>query len=221
METKNIQTTFDLTQFINLNAPKYNRYAFENTRFPELDGVYGNVFYMEFEGKITALKFLAWARTINTIYYLVQTPLFTQWITLNNVAIFTSVSDLVSGVNRFEIPKEWEYNIFFDYPNLKNTKIINQGNHSQRLWEVRQSYYYDKSNGGVAETNTRIAYLVGTPQGIFFGLEQKDNCKNTPQEVLAERFDGMEIVDFAEPIVVEIKIEIPSTEVVTRKLVLE
>ena len=84
-----------------------------------------------------------------------------------------------------------------------------------------QSFYYSKSEGRVKDTATKIEYLVGTPQGIFFGLVQNEDCYNTKDECLSATFNGMDIVDFAEPTIIEIKIEIPSTEVVTRKLVLE
>ena len=99
--------------------------------------------------------------------------------------------------------------------------MINRGDSSRRDWEIRQSFYFSKSDGCVRDSNTKITYLVETPQGMFFGLEQKDSCYNTKEECLSAKFNGMDIVDFAEPIVVEIKIEIPRTEPVMRKLVLK
>ena len=99
--------------------------------------------------------------------------------------------------------------------------MVNRGYSNKRCWEVRQSFYFSKGEGFVRDSNTKIAHLIETPQGMFFGLEQKESCYNTKEECLSAKFNGMDIVDFAEPTIIEIKIEIPSTEVVTRKLVLE
>ena len=151
--------------------------------------------------------------------FLIQTPKFTRWLHLYEYPLFTSVNDLVEGNNRYDVPVEYDYDVFKN--TLMSLRMINRGDSSRRDWEVRQSFYFSKSKGKVDETNTKIAYLVETPQGMFFGLEQKDGCYNTKEECLSAKFNGMDIVDFAEPTIIEIKIEIPSTEVVTRKLVLE
>ena len=166
------------------------------------------------------MKILAWAIGGCSAYpnrmYLIQTPTFTRWVNLTNTPLFTSVNDLVEGKNKFDIPRIWDYSLFENVPT--NLRLIKSGT---RNWEIRQSFYYSKSDGLIETTGTKIEYLIGTPQGIFFGLEQKKDCYNTKEECLSATFNGMDIVDFAEPTIIEIKIEIPSTEVVTRKLVLE
>lgn len=221
---RNMQSTFDLTSFKNLNAPFYGGYCIGSIRLPIGKELFNRVFYAIIDGKIYGLKILAWASCGSPSYpkvsYLIQTPTFTRWTTLPDTPLFTSVNDLVEGKNKFKIPVEWDYDIFDKAPS--ELRIVNRGyNSSNRSWEVRQSYYYSDYEGKVTDTNTKIKYLIETPQGMFFGLEQKEDCYNTKEECLSAKFNGMDIVDFAEPTIIEIKIEIPSTEVVTRKLVLE
>jgi hypothetical protein len=192
-------------------------------RLPKGRELFGKTFYAIIDGTIYGLKILAWALCGNPsspkISYLIQTPTFTRWTTLPDTPLFTSVNDLVKGENKFSIPVEWDYDIFEKTPS--ELMMVNRGYCSSRSWEVRQSFYYSDFQGKVTDTNTKIAHLVETPQGMFFGLEQKEDCYNTKEECLSAKFNGMDIVDFAEPTIIEIKIEIPSTEVVTRKLVLE
>ena len=220
---RNIQSTFDLTSFKNLNAPKFEAYSIGNLLFPRGEELFDRTFYALIEGKIYGVKVLAWAIGGTSVspkkMYLIQTPTFTRWTNLAESPLFTSVNDLIEGRNKVEIPLIWDYNLFANVPS--SLRLINRGYSDNRCWEVRQSFYYCQNDGKVNETNTKIAYLVGTPQGIFFGLEQKDYCRNTKEECLSAKFNGIDIVDFAEPIVVEIKIEIPRTEPVMRKLVLE
>jgi hypothetical protein len=220
---RNMQSTFDLTSFKNLNAPTFGGYALHNFRYPKGNELFGKTFYTIIDDTIYGLKILAWAlggcSTSPKTMFLVQTPKFTRWLHLYEYPLFTSVNDLVEGNNRYDVPVEYDYDVFKNTP--MSLRMINRGDSSRRDWEVRQSFYFSKSKGMVDETNTKIAYLVETPQGMFFGLEQKDGCYNTKEECLSAKFNGMDIVDFAEPTIIEIKIEIPSTEVVTRKLVLE
>jgi hypothetical protein len=220
---REMQSTFDLTTFKNLNAPTYGGYAIYNFRFPKGNEIFGKTFYAIIDGTIYGLRILAWALGGNSsspkTMFLIQTPKFTKWLYLYEYPLFTSVNDLVEGNNRFQIPVEYDYDVFKYTPT--SLRMIGQGDSSRRIWEVRQSFYYSKNDGCVRDSNTKIAYLVETPQGMFFGLEQKENCYNTKEECLSAKFNGMDIVDFAEPIVVEIKIEIPRTEVVTKKLVLK
>lgn len=220
---RNMQSTFDLTSFKNLNAPTYGGYAIHNFRFPKGNEIFGKTFYAIIDGTIYGLKILAWAlggcSASPKTMFLIQTPKFTRWLHLYQYPLFTSVNDLVEGINKYDIPVEYDYEVFKVTPT--SLRMINRGDSGRRDWEVRQSFYFSKSKGQVDETNTKIAYLVETPQGMFFGLEQKDGCYNTKEECLSAQFNGMDIVDFAEPTIIEIKIEIPSTEVVTRKLVLE
>jgi hypothetical protein len=221
---REMQSTFDLSTFKNLNAPTFGGYAIHNFRFPKGNEIFGKTFYAIIDGTIYGLKILAWALCGNSsspkTMFLIQTPKFTRWLHLYEYPLFTSVNDLVEGKNRFQIPVEWDYDVFKNTPT--SLKMTNRGHSSSsRDWEIRQSFYFSKSDGYVRDSNTKIAYLVETPQGMFFGLEQREEFYNTKEECLSAKFNGMDIVDFAEPIVVEIKIEIPRTEVVTKKLVLK
>ena len=213
---RNMQSTFDLTSFKKMNAPKYNCYSISDITFPKGEHIFGRTFYAIIDEKIYALKILAWALNGRSNMYLIQTPTFTMWMSLSDIPLFTSVNDLVEGKGKFYIPIDWPFEAFKDIP--KDLRLIRNGCGG---WEIKQSFYYSKSEGRVCSSTTKIEYLVGTPQGIFFGLVQSEGCYSTKDECLSATFNGMDIVDFAEPTIIEIKIEIPSTEVVTRKLVLE
>ena len=215
---RNMQSTFDLTSFVKMNAPKYGTYHICGITFPKGERIFGRTFYAIFDGKIYGLKILACALRGTTRVYLIQTPTFTKWVSLSDTPLFTSVNDLVEGKDRFDIPYEWCNETFANTPmDFKITK--SEGRNTE--WEFNQSFYYSEKDGCVYPSTTKIEYIVGTPQGIFFGLVQFANHYATEDECLSATFNGMDVVDFAEPTVIEIKIEIPSTEVVTRKLVLE
>ena len=213
---RNMQSTFNLTSFKQMNAPKFGFYEISGIAIPRGENIFGKTFYAIIDDKIYALKILAWAFSGRSNMYLIQTPTFTKWTNLPDTPLFTSVNDLVEGKDKFYIPRDWPFEAFKDIP--KDLRLFCNG---RRNWEIRQSFYYSKSEGRVKDTATKIEYLVGTPQGIFFGLVQDNDCYATKDECLLAEFNGMDIVDFAEPTIIEIKVEIPSTEVVTRKLVLE
>ena len=213
---RNMQSTFDLTSFREMNAPKFGIYEICGITIPRGEELFGKTFYAIIGENIYGLKILAWAISGRSHVYLVQTPTFTRWMSLSDIPLFTSVNDLVEGKNKFYIPVDWSFDAFRDIPtDLRLTR------NARRNWEIKQSFYYSKSEGRVCSSTTKIEYLVGTPQGIFFGLVQSEDCYSTKDECLSATFNGMDIVDFAEPTIIEIRIEIPSTEVVTRKLVLE
>ena len=215
---KNMQSTFDLTSFKAMNAPTYSSYLISGATLPKGENLFGRTFYAIIDGKIYGLKILAWALADcgRSRVYLIQTPSFTRWTNLSDTPLFTSVNDLVEGKNKFTIPLDWTSDVFTDNPT--SLRLFRIGHCD---WEIRQTFYYSKKDGRVKENATKIEYIVGTPQGIFFGLVQGKDCYKTKEECMSATFNGMDIVDFAEPTIVEIKIEIPSTEVVTRKLVLE
>ena len=213
---RNMQSTFDLASFREMNAPKFGIYEICGITIPRGEELFGKTFYAIIGENIYGLKILAWAINGRSHVYLVQTPTFTRWMSLSDIPLFTSVNDLVEGKNKFYIPVDWSFDAFRDIPtDLRLTR------NARRNWEIKQSFYYSKSEGRVCSSTTKIEYLVGTPQGIFFGLVQSEGCYSTKDECLSATFNGMDIVDFAEPTIIEVKIEIPSTEVVTRKLVLE
>ena len=214
---RNMQSTFDLTSFKGMNAPKFGLYEMvSGIAIPRGEELFGRIFYAIIDEKIYALKILAWALNGRSNMYLIQTPTFTKWMSLSDIPLFTSVNDLVEGKGKFYIPVDWPFEAFKDIP--KDLRLIRNGCGG---WEIRQSFYYYKSEGRVNEKRTKIEYIVGTSQGVFFGLVQDNDCYATKDECLLAEFNGMDIVDFAEPTIIEVKIEIPSAEVVTRKLVLE
>ena len=213
---RNMQSTFDLTSFREMNAPKFGTYEICGITIPRGEQLFGKTFYAIIGENIYGLKILAWAINGRSHVYLVQTPTFTRWMSLSDIPLFTSVNDLVEGKNKFYIPVDWPFDAFRDIP----TDLMLACN-ARRSWEIKQSFYYSKSEGRVCSSATKIEYLVGTPQGIFFGLVQSKDCYSTKDECLSATFNGMDIVDFAEPTIIEIRVEIPSTEVVTRKLALE
>ena len=213
---RNMQSTFDLTSFKEMNAPKFGTYEICGITIPRGEQLFGKTFYAIIGENIYGLKILAWAISGRSPVYLIQTPTFTRWMSLSDIPLFTSVNDLVEGKNKFYIPVDWPFDAFRDIP----TDLMLACN-ARRSWEIKQSFYYSKSEGRVCSSATKIEYLVGTPQGIFFGLVQSKDCYSTKDECLSATFNGMDIVDFAEPTIIEIRVEIPSTEVVTRKLVLE
>ena len=216
---RNMQSTFDLASFKEMNAPKFNCYSISEITFPKGENIFGRTFYAFIDKKIYALKILAWALNSRSRAYLIQTPTFTKWMSLSDTPLFTSVNDLVEGKNKFDIPLERCYETLADIPqNLRLTKSYAYGLGVK--WEFNQSFYYSERDGRVCSATTKIEYIVGTPQGIFFGLAQFANHYATEDECLSATFNGTDIVDFAEPTIVEIKIKVPSTDVVTRKLML-
>ena len=58
---RNMQSTFDLTSFKNLNAPVLGAYALYNFRYPKGKEIFGKTFYAIIDGTIYGLKILAWA----------------------------------------------------------------------------------------------------------------------------------------------------------------
>ena len=216
---RNMQSTFDLTSFKQMNAPKFNCYSISNVTLPKGENIFGRTFYAFIGGTIYGLKILAWALNGSSKAYLIQTPTFTKWMNLSDVPLFTSVNDLVEGKNKFDVPCEWCFNAFEDIP--MNLGLTKECTCLGAKWVFKKSFHYSEKDGCVCSSATKIEYIVGTPQGIFFGLVQFAKNYATKDECLSATFNGMDIVDFAEPTIIEIKIEIPSTEVVTRKLVLE
>lgn len=220
MNTFNLETTFNLNSFIDLNCPKFGEFGFVSVRFPDGRALFDKVFYMELDGKITAFKFLAWALTGNcnryNFVYLIQTPTTTFWTNLADKPIFETLEQLLNGSGKYDIPKIYDSNLLSG-----NDKINRRDIGKDHRWSFNQSYYYSDNRGIVADSETKIAYFMGVKNGIYVGLQQGKGYKNTPQEVLAERFNNKEVIDFAEPTTIEIKIEIPSTEYVTKRIVLE
>ena len=216
---RNMQSTFDLASFKEMNAPKFNGYSITDITFPKGENIFGRTLYAFIDKKIYALKILAWALKGRSKEYLIQTPTLTKWMSLSDTPLYTSVNDLVEGKNKFDIPFERCYETLADIPqNLRLTKSYAYGLGVK--WEFNQSFYYSERDGRVCSATTKIEYIVGTPQGIFFGLSQFANHYATEDECLLATFNGTDIVDFAEPTIVEIKIKVPSTDVVTRKLML-
>ena len=48
---RNMQSTFDLTSFVKMNAPKYGSYHICGVTFPKGERIFGKTFYAIFDGK--------------------------------------------------------------------------------------------------------------------------------------------------------------------------
>lgn len=215
-----ICTTFDLTSFENLKAPKLYDQSIGFFDYPKADEIFNKVFYMEDNGKITAFKILAWAlhRGFSMSSYLqclIQTPGGSPtWHKIFDKPIYTSVNDLVSCKNRvrFNMLSHSELH-------LEESVGARRGD----CWYTfSKSFQFNNELGRVMPYLSRVRYFIGTPDGIFIGLEHtEEDMKESADEAKAAHFNGMEVVDFAEPIVVNIKIEIPQTDIVTKTLTLK
>ena len=215
-----ICTTFDLTSFENLKAPKLHDQSIATFDYPKADEIFSRVFYMEDNGKITAFKILAWAlhRGFSMSTYLeclIQTPGGSPtWHKVFDKPIYTSVNDLVSCKNR----------VRFNMLSCSELHLEESvGAHRGESWYTfPMSFKFDDELGRVKTYLSRVRYVIGTPDGIFIGLEHiEEDMKESADEAKAAHFNGMEVVDFAEPIVVNIKIEIPQTDIVTKTLTLK
>ena len=215
-----ICTTFDLTSFENLKAPNLYDQSIGFFDYPKADEIFNKVFYMEDNGKITAFKILAWAlhRGFSMSSYLqclIQTPGGSPtWHKIFDKPIYTSVNDLVSCKNRvrFNMLSHSELH-------LEESVGARRGD----CWYTfSKSFQFNNELGRVMPYLSRVRYFIGTPDGIFIGLEHtEEDMKESADEAKAAHFNGMEVVDFAEPIVVNIKIEIPQTDIVTKTLTLK
>ena len=214
-----ICATFDLTSFENLKAPKLHDLSINFFKYPQADDIFNKVFYMEDNGKITALKILAWAvhrgfSMSNYLEFLIQTPGSSpKWHKFDS-PIYASVNDLVSCKNivRFNMISCHELH-------LEESVGARRG---ESWYTFPKSFQFNNELGHVIECLSRIRYFIGTPDGIFIGLEHtEEDMKESADEAKAAHFNGMEVVDFAEPIVVNIKIEIPQTDIVVKTLTLK
>ena len=215
-----ICTTFDLTSFENLKAPKLHDLSIAFFNYPKADDIFNKVFYMEDNGKITAFKILAWAAyrgfsLCNYLEYLIQTPGGSPTWHKFDQPIYTSVNDLVSCKNRIH------FNMLSCHE-LHLEESVGARRSKDGYYTFPKSFQFNNELGRVQACLSRIRYFIGTPDGIFIGLEHtEEDMKESADEAKAAHFNGMEVVDFAEPIVVNIKIEIPQTDIVTKTLTLK
>ena len=71
-----IITTFDLTKFEDLKCPMLNSYHIKNVRVPDMTKLVNKVFYMEYEGGITAFKILDGQCIVHHIVVIILVFLF-------------------------------------------------------------------------------------------------------------------------------------------------
>lgn len=215
MSKENATTTFNLSSFTTLDAPTYGKLHLLCCYAPQIDGMFTETFYALLDGKISAFKILAWAiMEDNRCACLIQTPIKREWVVLREIPFFRSIKNLIKGEEKVS----WRDTSFRYYTfDGKGSMYVN-GDYATT---VEQSYYYDETYGTAKKTRTPIKYIVGTPQGVFLGLEQKEKHYATEDECLSAKFNNIEIIDFTEPTNFEVKLEIPSVNVVTRKLVLK
>ena len=213
----NITTTFDLNPFAKVSCPSYKSFGISDISLPSGEEIFNRKFYMMLGGKITAFKILAWALGEYSTYhqrigYLIQTPKETKWVFFGDTKFFATLEDMVNGNEPYKIPTTSATSLFGRIGSWNSSRI-----------EFHRSYYYSEMCGGVRATATVISHIMGTKDGVYIGLKHNGNreYKSSKDEVLAEKFNGVEVEDFAEPTIIEIKFEIPSTQMVTKRLVLK
>ena len=205
-------TTFDLSLFRTLNAPTFGTFAVK-TRFTfPIGDIFNKTFYKVHDDKIKAFKVLAWALGENhTIHYLIQFPNeVPQWIAnfMYN-GVFSSVENLINGksLGSNEIKR---YNVFYELPPALEDDSV----------RFQNSFYINKQDSLVYQTSSVIRYILGTDKGVFIGLQHSSHeHKCSREEVIASTYNNMDVIEFAEPTTIEIKIEVmPQKEFVARKL---
>lgn len=204
-------TTFDLSLFTTLNAPTFGNFAVKTHRTYPIGDIFNKTFYKVHDDKIKAFKVLAWAlREDYTIYYLIQFPNeVPQWIAnfMCN-GVFSSVENLINGksLGSNEIKR---FNAFYEMPVGEDDSV-----------RFNNSFYMNKRDSLVYQTSSAIRYILGTDNGVFIGLQHSSlEHKCSREEVIASTYNNMDVIEFAEPPTIEIKIEvIPQKEFVVRKL---
>ena len=202
---QNLHITFDLSIFNGIPAFSdcaQNKTVIQREIKTPKAIIFNRVLYKVVDQKIMAFKILAWAKTLDSyitgheLSYLVQFPGEPpRWIKkFADYSVATSVEDLVNG--RFidlhshgliELADFRESHIYSDYCFKKSYKMM---------------------DGAVHTAKSVIKYLMGTEDGIFIGLSHPyEDCFETREQAIASKYDGMEVVDFAEPIKVEIEVQ--------------
>lgn len=170
---------------------------------PYGNDIFNKVYYKEYEGKITAFKVLAWAIVdgFGCLSFLVLFPNgTTEWKKsfLDNTCQL-SVEDVVMGKQRsmrdlFSCCLACNGGVFSDFCDR----------HCD-VFYFRNSFRY--ANGKLEREISGIRQIYGTPDGVFVRLfHTKPNCSSSEEELRANKFNGMEVVDFAEPIKIDIEI---------------
>ena len=207
---KNLHITFDLSIFANVprvtNHPTLHITALQHETKTVNSTVFNRVLYKLIDGKIRAFKVLAWALAHETNScgleraYLVQFPNESpRWIRrfADDNKVATSVENLVNG--RFIDLCRHGFDYEFGLRDFQESHVYSD-------YVFRRSY--EIINGVVHTRNSVISYVMCTEDGLFIGLSHPNgNCVQTREQAIADFYDGMEVIDFAEPIKVEIEVQ--------------
>lgn len=167
---------------------------------PFEDDIFDKAYYKVYDGKIIAFKVLAWAVVdcFGTLSFLVLFPNgTTEWKNKFLDDAYLSVADVINGK---------------ETPNLYTRVMACKGGDFKpfcdRYTECMYFYNsYEMVGNKVVKHISGIHQIYGTPNGTYVRLyHEKSNYFSSEEECRAKRFDGMEVVDFAEPIKIEIEI---------------
>lgn len=169
---------------------------------PYGNDIFSKTYYKVYNGKITAFKVLAWAVTdgFGKLTYLVLFPNgTTEWKVefLNDAQL--SVEDIVNC-------KEAHYYNLFRCVMACNGGVFRT--FCDRYTDCMYFYNsYEMVGNKVVKHISGIHQIYGTPDGVFVRLfHNKPNYFNSEEECKINKFNGMEVVDFADPIKIEIEV---------------
>ena len=197
--------TFDLSVFnevprLSVGPHKYTQ-LYDSIKLP-LAKIFENVLYKMVDGKIKAFKVLSWALVQCEkcagceLSYLVQFPNEDpRWIRGFIHKVATSVENLINGK-------------FIDsLYHCSALSILDKHREYTYYGNVMFNNSFKMIDGVVHVESSRISYLMGTPEGIFIGLShQSSNSFQSREQAIADYYNGIEVMDFAEPIKVEIEV---------------
>lgn len=203
---QNIFITFDLSVFN--EVPKLSTGPFKYTQLYDsiklpLAKIFENVLYKMVDDKIKAFKVLAWALTQCErcagceLSYLIQFPNEEpRWIRDFIHKAATSVENLING--------KFIDSLF----HCSALSIMDKHREYTHYGNVMFKNSFRMIDGVVHIQSSLISYLMGTPEGIFIGLShQNPNSYESREQAIADYYNGVEVIDFAEPIKVEIEVQ--------------
>jgi hypothetical protein len=209
-----VSFTTNNAQFVSNDVPNYGNSYFANTMFPSVDRLYypnkivcNETYYKYYPGanQLIAFRVLAFSyNSIGELTCLIQQPngqpkWIANFITTNST-IFVKRNDyfeFINGDKKLNIVGSWreDWSSFKsillnnDYP-LKNC-VSNGGT-------IYASHYWDNKDNSVKRTETIIEHIFFTNEDCHICVKHKDGTFSTKEECLANKLNGLHIVEFAE-----------------------
>ena len=222
-----VSFTNNNAQFVANNVPNYGNAHFFNPSFPSLDKLYypnkivcNETYYKYYPtaNQLIAFRVLAFSyNSIGELTCLIQQPneqpeWRTNFITTKSV-IFVKRNDyfeFINGDKKMNIVGDWREDwcsfksilLNNDYP-LKEC-VSNGGT-------IYASYYWDNKDNSVKRTETIIEHIFFTNEDCHICVKHKNGTFSTKEECLANKLNGLHIIEFAEE-PIEIKITILPNE---------